>query len=83
MSKRKKPYNYIIVTDNNLINIIDKISYKSTITDDTDGVYNVDVQGMLNSSSYEIEKVYIKEIIDVLGIAKTLEHNHIIYDITN
>ena len=36
MSKRKKPYNYIIVTDNNLINIIDKISDKSTITDDTD-----------------------------------------------
>lgn len=83
MSKRKKPYNYIIVTDNNLINIVDKISHKSTITGDTDGVYNVDVQGMLNSSSYDIEKIYIKEIIDVLSIAKTLEHNHIIYDITN
>ena len=83
MSKRKKPYNYIIVTDNNLIDIIDKISRKSTITDDTDGVYKVDIQGMINSSSYCIEKIYIKEIIDVLSVAKTLEHNHIIYDITN
>lgn len=59
MSKRKKPYNYIIVTDNNLVDIIDKISRKSTITDDADGVYKVDIQGMINSSSYCIEKIYI------------------------
>lgn len=83
MSKRKKPYNYIIVTDNNLVDIVDKISRKSTITDDADGVYKVDIQGMINSSSYCIEKIYIKEIIDVLSVAKTLDHNHIIYDITN